>query len=152
MNFCLNRDTKLYHLKEPVFDKKKVPAEAYITCLNPGDYMAIQPIFSNDFSRLLFVGRREGFISHTANFQLMMLKWPPSEGQPSDIVIDTFKRYPSNEDSFSGLYGYHSSFGTMNFIGDSNRFAVFESQFKESTRIYAVDLDAKEVQWLNFLK
>ena len=35
MNFCLNRDTKLYHLRDPVFDKKNLPAEGYVTCLNP---------------------------------------------------------------------------------------------------------------------
>jgi hypothetical protein len=27
MNYCLNRDTKLYHIADPVFDKKKLPVE-----------------------------------------------------------------------------------------------------------------------------
>jgi len=68
MNFCLNRDTKLYHIADPVFDKKKLPAESYMRCLNPSEYMAINPKFSDDFSRLIYFGAKDKFISHTGNF------------------------------------------------------------------------------------
>ena len=39
----------------------------------------------------------------------------------------------------------------MNFLGTSNRFAVFESPFKGQHRVYIVDLETNEVKWLNFL-
>ena len=39
----------------------------------------------------------------------------------------------------------------MNFIGTSNRFIVFDSPFKAQHRIYAVDLETKEVKWIDFL-
>ncbi len=39
----------------------------------------------------------------------------------------------------------------MNFLGTSNRFAVFESPFKGQHRVYLVDLETREVRWLNFL-
>lgn len=40
----------------------------------------------------------------------------------------------------------------MNFIGNSNRFAVFDSPYMSQHRIYLVDTDAKKVMWLNFLR
>ena len=96
MSFCLNRETKLYHITEPVFDKKLIPDTdtQYIKCLNPKDYLAINPKFSDDFSKLLYVGAKEVFISHTTNFQLSYLNWPPVEGVESTVAIDKFKRYP----------------------------------------------------------
>lgn len=39
----------------------------------------------------------------------------------------------------------------MNFLGTSNRLAVFESPFKGQHRVYLVDLETREVRWLNFL-
>ncbi len=39
----------------------------------------------------------------------------------------------------------------MNFLGTSNRFAVFESPFKGQHRVYIVDLETNDVKWLNFL-
>lgn len=94
MNFCLNRDTKLYHIIEPVFDKKLLTA-TYLKCLNPKEFLSINPKFSEDFSKLLFIGVKESFISHTTNFQLSYLNWPPVEGIESTLVIDKFKRYPN---------------------------------------------------------
>jgi len=93
MNFCLNRDTKLYHIRSPVHDSKDLPAEAgYVTCLNPTEFMSICPKFSDDFSKLLYVGAKETFISHTGNFQLRYLKWPPEA--ESVLVVDKVKAYP----------------------------------------------------------
>ena len=68
MNFCLNRETKLHYIREPLFDKKKVPAEGYIQCLNPDEFMSISPKFSEDFSKLMYFGTKDKFISHCGNY------------------------------------------------------------------------------------
>ena len=60
LNFCLNKDSKLYYIQEPIFDKTKLAEKGdnYARCLNPDEYMAVQPKFSKDFSKLLYVGSR----------------------------------------------------------------------------------------------
>ena len=69
MNYCLNRDTKLYYIRDPVSDKKKVPAEGvYMQCLNPSEFMAVCPRFSEDFSKLMYFGTKDKFISHCGNY------------------------------------------------------------------------------------
>ena len=79
MASCLNRDTKLHYVREPVSDKKKIPTEGvYMQCLNPNEFMAFCPKFSDDFTKLIYFGTKEKFISHTGNFQLRYLKWPPT--------------------------------------------------------------------------
>ena len=155
MNFCLNRDTKLQYVREPVFDKKKIPIEGvYMQCLNPSEFMAVCPRFSDDFSKLMYFGAKEKFISHCGNYQLRYLKWPPTsenECQDSELVVDKFKAYPTEQDEFAGIFGYNQSLISYNFIGSSNRFAVIESPFKAQGRVYIVDLESKKVKWLNFL-
>lgn len=121
-------------------------------CLNSEEFMAINPKFSDDFSKLLYIGTKDKFISHTGNFQLKYLSWPiTSESQSSNLVIDKVKAYPKKEDDFAGIFGYNQSLISMNFLGTSNRFAVFESPFKGQHRVYLVDLETREVRWLNFL-
>ena len=66
-------------------------------------------------------------------------------------MIDKFARYPGKEDEFAGVFGYNQSLISMNFVGASNRLAVFESPFKGQHRVYLVDLHSKQVKWLNFL-
>ena len=58
MSFCFNRDTKLYYIEEPVYDKKDVK-DGYIKCLNPDEYVAFTPKFSQDYSKLLYLGSKE---------------------------------------------------------------------------------------------
>ena len=60
LNFCLNKDSKLYYIQSPIFDKTKLSEKGdnYFRCLNSGEYMAVQPKFSKDFTRLLYVGSR----------------------------------------------------------------------------------------------
>ena len=52
---------QLYHVATPVFDKKKLPEDndaSYMKQINPvSEYMAMQPRFSSDFSKLAYVGR-----------------------------------------------------------------------------------------------
>ncbi len=153
MNYCLNRDTKLYYIREPVFDKKKLPTEGlYMKCLNPLEFMSINPKFSDDFSKLLYIGTKDKFISHTGNFQLRYLSWPiTSDEQESTLVVDKWQAYPKQEDTFAGIFGYNQSLISMNFLGSSNRFALFETPFKGQHRVYLVDLETKALKWLNLL-
>ena len=152
MNFCLNRDTKLYHIREPVFDKKNLPAEGgYVKCLNPTEFMAVTPKFSDDYSKLLYIGAKEKFISHSGNFEIRYLKWPPTDDVESVCVVGRRAGYPTAEDDFAGLYGYNQSLISTNFLGTQSRFAAFESPFKAQHRVYLVDTDTKELKWFDFL-
>lgn len=66
--FCLNRPTGLYHISEPIFDKKKLDdkPDSYMSRINPeGEYLAMQPKFNKDYSKLAYVGRDEIFLSHS---------------------------------------------------------------------------------------
>ena len=67
LNFCLNRSTKLLYVKEPKFseeDSNKV--ENYIQVLSKSDYVGLGAQFSNDFSKLIYIGSEQKFISHSA--------------------------------------------------------------------------------------
>ena len=70
LNFCLNKSTKLYYIANPVFKDSDVPEEApqYITCLNEGDYMGMQPRFSDDYKRLAYIASTEKFLTHSGNY------------------------------------------------------------------------------------
>jgi len=56
------------------------------------------------------------------------------------------------DDEFCGLFGYNQSYTHFGFIGDSNRYAALISNLKGQDRIYIVDLDQKQIKWLNFLQ
>jgi hypothetical protein len=103
--------TRLYHIKEPIYEKKNIPEDKsqYMKCLNEDEFMSINPKFSDDFSKLLYIGTKEKFISHTGNFQLKYLSWPiTSDSWSSTLVIDKVKEYPSCADvDFAGIYGYN---------------------------------------------
>lgn len=102
----------------------------------------------------MYYGTKDKFISHCGNYQLRYLRWPPASpdaGVESELVVDKVKAYPKDEDEFAGIYGYNQSLISYNFIGDSSRFALFESPFKGQHRVYFLDLESKKVKWLNFL-
>ena len=83
------------------------------------------------------------------------LSWPPTNPvSPSTLVIDRVPSYPENplETQFAGIYGHNSELMSANFIGDTNRFVAFDSPFKGQQRTFVVDLETKELRWLNFLK
>ena len=70
---CLNRPTQLYHIAKPIVEKKKWTEfenkDAYLKQINPeAEYLAVYPRFSDDCSRLVYVGRDEKFLSHSTNF------------------------------------------------------------------------------------
>ena len=51
--------------------------------------MAVQPKFSDDFSKLVYIGTKDKFLSHSGNYQLRYLRWPPSSpAEQSILVID----------------------------------------------------------------
>ena len=110
--FCLNRPTQLYHIAEPIFDKKKLKEltddAKYLKQINPEtEYLAMYPRFSADFSKLAYIGRDEKFLSHSANYQLKIISWPLQQEKASSVtVLDRHKEYPTDEEEFCGLYGY----------------------------------------------
>ena len=103
--FCLNRPMQLYHIQEPIFDKKKLPSTEqadltqYLKQINPkAEYMAMQPRFSSDFSKLAYIARDAKFLSHTTCYQLKQLQWPIPEGlTTSETVIDRMADYPTDD-------------------------------------------------------
>ena len=115
LNFCLNRPTSLYYIKEPKFKKEEVKELAqadYVACLNPGEYVGMQARFSHDYSRLCYVASENKFLSHSGNYQLKYLAWPIKEGeQPAPVtVLDYISEYPEDDGVFSGLYGYNLTY------------------------------------------
>ena len=70
--------------------------------INPAnEYMAMQPRFCRDFSKIVYVARDEKFLSHTTNYQLKSLSWPlsnnDSENPESENLIDRVPGCPSDE-------------------------------------------------------
>jgi hypothetical protein len=149
--FCLNRPTSLYYITEPVTDKKKVDKESktYMRRVNPeAEYLAMQPRFTRDFSKIAYIGRTEKFISHSGNYELKTLKWPLPEGEgptDSETVISRMSEYPSDEAEFAGLYGYNDTYSQGQFLVNSNKFFFTESQVKGMDRLYFVDTETKSV-------
>ena len=106
---CLNKDTKLYYIKDPIFDQAKLSEkrENYIFCLNPEEFMSVIPRFSRDYSRLLYIGSKEKFLSHTGNYHMSYLNWPVADGERPTLAIDKVKEYPQEDDEFCGISGYN---------------------------------------------
>mmetsp|Transcript_10941 Transcript_10941/g.14770 ORF Transcript_10941/g.14770 Transcript_10941/m.14770 type:complete len:126 (+) Transcript_10941:860-1237(+) len=124
---------QLYHIREPVFDKKKLPkegeatAQSYMRQINPAaEYMAMQPRFSRDFTKLAYVARDQKFISHTTCYQLKQMAWPATgEEATSETVIDRVAAYPTDDQEFAGMYGYNDTYSSAQFLDDSNRYFIF---------------------------
>jgi hypothetical protein len=146
--YCLNRPTQLYHITEPIFDKKKLTEnEAYLRQINSeGEYVAMQPRFSTDFSKLAYIGRDEKFISHSGNYELKLIKWPGDSGTevpPSEVILPRMKEYPADDSEYCGLFGYNVTYTASRFLGDSAKFFVLQSEFKGQDRQYVVDVETK---------
>ena len=108
----------------------------------------MHPRFSDDHSKLAYVGCEEKFLSHTTNFKLKTIAWPPNETASSDTVLPQYEVYPSDQDEFCGLYGWGNTYVPSQFLPGSSRFFVIQSFFKGSTRIFIVDTDSKVVKML----
>jgi len=137
LNFCLNKATALYLVK----DKKDVRR------LTPESmYLAFCPRFSNDRSRLVFFGREEVFLSHSTIYELFCLEWSTvkttAEGTitPKKIV-EKIRELPGPQQAFTGLYGYHVTFVSTGFVGRSNRYFLFQAQSKGLNLVFLCDLD-----------
>lgn len=96
--YCLNRPTSIYHIVSPQFDKTKFDSpEHYMVRVNPeGEYMAMQPSFSKDYTQLVYIGRDEKFLSHTGCYQLKLLEWP-LEKPESKTILGIQKEYPADD-------------------------------------------------------
>ena len=111
--------------------------------------MAMQPRFSKDFTKLAYVGRDSKFLSHTANYQLKLIQWPAlASSTVPETLIDRIAEYPSDDQEFAGLYGYNDTYTQAQFLADSNKFFMFESEFKGQHRIYIIDTTTKEIKML----
>ena len=150
LNFCLNRSTKLYYCVNPIFKDSDVPSSgsAYLTCLNEGDFMGMQPRFSDDYKKLAFFGSTNKFITHSGNYQLKTLPWPFMPGTAPKVVIDYFPDYPKETDTFCGLFGYNLTYTPCRFLKGSSRFYLLQSEFKGQGRVYIVDLENGQLKWI----
>lgn len=41
--------------------------------------MAVHAYFSKDFTRLMYIASEQKFLSHSGNYQLKYLNWPPDD-------------------------------------------------------------------------
>ena len=123
-----------------------------MSCLTQNEFMSVYPKFSEDYSKLVYISAKEKFLSHTGNYQLRFLRWPPKQEEESVLVIDKVKSYPKDTDEFAGLFGYNQDLISCGFIGNSNKYALYCSPFKGQHRPYVIDVESKEIKWLNFLK
>lgn len=115
--------------------------------------MGIVPRFSNDFSKLCFIGSQNKFLSHSGNYQLKYLNWPFQKDQGPTTVLDYVNAYPKDDGVFCGLFGYNMTYTESNFISKSNRYYLFESEFMSQGRIYIADLENPgQVKLIDFLK
>jgi len=64
-------------ISEPCTDKKKAPESFsnpnYRVCLNKDEFIGIQPRFSEDYSRLAYIGKDQSFTTHSGCYQLKYL-------------------------------------------------------------------------------
>jgi hypothetical protein len=116
LSHALNRNTVLYYVRDPVFDtkpscnkrKQDYVDPSQFEVLNNGEYLAVQPRFSVDYSKLLYYSKPEEFLSHTTNYELRYLNWPKQE--TSHLAVPSFKDYPNEKQDFVGLYGHNLEF------------------------------------------
>jgi hypothetical protein len=81
LNYCLNHPTSLVHLPD------------YNLCETTtlsADFLAIQPTFNSDYSKLVFVASPQ-FLSHSANYELRVIDWQTKQTQ---TVVEKFQKYP----------------------------------------------------------
>lgn len=106
--YCTNRPMQLYHIKQPLYKKatkegENAPPEDYLRQITPeGDYLAMQPRFSKDYSKLAYIGSDAKFLSHTGNYQLKEIAWQAEDGELDGYarpvtVLDKVKEYPTDE-------------------------------------------------------
>jgi len=126
LSFCLNKKTSLLHNNKPAFKKEDV-SKCHV--LSDSDFMAIQPRFSDDFKRLVYIASETKFLSHSSNYKLKSIDWTAIESA-STLNTDCFNSYPTDSDEFAGLYGHQWVFNKCNFMGSSGRFFLVASEFK----------------------
>ena len=67
-------------------------------------------------------------------------------------VLDYQFEYPEDGEEYSGLYGYHMTYASSDFLGNSNRYYLFMSEFKAQSRLFCADLsNPGEVKFIDFL-
>eukprot|EP00397_Hematodinium_sp_SG-2012_P016863 GEMP01017216.1.p1 GENE.GEMP01017216.1~~GEMP01017216.1.p1 ORF type:complete len:737 (+),score=140.69 GEMP01017216.1:158-2212(+) len=96
---CLNRNTKLYHLKD---------MESPAVSLTDDYFFAMVPRFSPDGKSLVFFTHKEPFLGHSTAFSLSHMAWPVSTGStPITTLADDI------------FYGFHDDMAKSEFLNDS---------------------------------
>lgn len=71
LTYCLNRKANLFFIKDPVFKKPDSDlAEDYIVKFAGDDFLQMQPKFNSDYSKLVFFGSPDEFLSHTSCYEM----------------------------------------------------------------------------------
>ena len=112
--------------------------------INPeNEFLAMHPRFTHDFTALAYIARDEKFLSHTTNYQMKMMSWPQEETPVSETIVDRYPDYPSKDTEFCGFYGYNDTYSLSQFLSESKRFFLTESEVRGHHRIFVVDVKEK---------
>lgn len=147
LNFCLNRTTKLYHMPDVQFksidDQKDSEPNVECKCLTPDLELAFGARFSEDFSRLVFMGRKDPFVSHSTCFELYVIDMKNNAVVNTRIATTRHGAYPESSE-FAGLYGYHITFASPGFLYKGNRWFLMQSPSRGQNCLFLVDLDGQD--------
>ncbi|CAI2385869.1 unnamed protein product [Moneuplotes crassus] len=155
INFCLNKPTKLYHLKkysQPESIKKdneasqedSEPFKYEIETLTEDYYFAGFPKFSDDYTYLAYFGSKEEFITHATSLELNVVKNFGKDNQQSYNVV---RRDYDITEEFTGIFGYHQVYNNSKFIKGTSQ-VLLSSLNKGKKIILSVDVESKEIKIL----
>ncbi|CAI2385739.1 unnamed protein product [Moneuplotes crassus] len=153
LNFCLNKPTKLYHLKaysQPEKAKKEngtseepqedsEPFKYDIETLTEEFYFAGFPKFSDDYKYLSYFGSKEEFITHGTCLELNVIKNFGKDNQENYNVI---KRDLEIDNEFSGLFGFHDNYDEAKFIKGTSKL-LFNTCNKGKEILVLIDVEEK---------
>ena len=83
-------------------------------------FTSFQAKFNEAFTKLAFIGVEHQFLSHTSNYHLFEMSWPPEDERK--MVLGPVARVEG--ESFPGLYGGHEVFCHFGYLLDSSLFIV----------------------------
>ena len=111
LSACLNRPTRLYHLPSHT-------AEAPVArCLTDGLYLSHMPRLSPDGATLAFVCAPAPFASHSTNFEVRTMAWPPPPaGVPSSRIVADAVAGRVARGVWSGLCGFHPQLDALSWL------------------------------------
>ena len=146
--FCHNRPISLFHINDVCYVPPNGSGKVSVSkCLTKSLFNSFQPVFSKDYSKLVFFGAQESYVQHTYTYELYCIDFTAPHWKPRKI-ISRFKEYPSESDSFAGLYCSSVADPAPNFLDSKGKYFAFQSYIKGKKRIYVVDTDTMRVDWI----